>query len=79
VALAGRGEFDAALDQVRTAESLAPRSVDVQFVRGRVLKAAGRREESRQAFAQALRFARTIQPASQAYWVPAIEQELNQR
>ena len=42
VALANRGEFDAALAEARTAESLAPQSVDVQFVLGRVLKAAGR-------------------------------------
>jgi hypothetical protein len=44
-----------------------------------VLKAAGRSEESRQAFQNALRLARTIHPESQAYWVPIIDGELSQR
>ena len=79
VALASHGEFDAALTEARTAEALAPQSVDVQFVLGRVLKAAGRSEESRQAFQYALRLARTIHPESQAYWVPIIEGELSKR
>jgi hypothetical protein len=77
VALANHGEFDAALVEARTAESLAPQSVDVQFVLGRVLKAAGHTEESRQAFEKALRFAQTIHPESQAYWIPVITGELN--
>jgi hypothetical protein len=77
VALANHGEFDGALAEVYSAESLAPHSVDVQFVLGRVLKAAGQREQSRQAFANALHFATTIHPESQAYWVPIIEQELS--
>jgi tetratricopeptide (TPR) repeat protein len=79
VALASHGEFDAALTEARTAEALAPQSVDVQFVLGRVLKAAGRSEESRQAFQNALRLARTIHPESQGYWVPVIEGELSKR
>jgi hypothetical protein len=79
VALANRGEFDAALAEARTAESLAPGSVDVQFVLGRVLKAAGHGEESRKAFANAMRFARTIHPEFQAYWIPIIEEELGKR
>ena len=76
VALANRGDFDAALRQVHTAEQLAPQSVDVQFVRGRVLKAARRSEESRQAFAKALCFARTAHPEAQAYWIPIIQGEI---
>jgi hypothetical protein len=76
VALANRGELDAALAEAHAAESLAPQSVDVQFVLGRVLKAAGRGVESRQAFENALRFARTIHPESQAYWIPIIEGEM---
>jgi len=79
VALANHGEYDAALAEVRTAESLAPQSVDVQFVLGRVLKAAGRTEESRRTFENALRLARTIHPESQAYWIPVIKGELSQR
>jgi len=75
VALANRGELDAALVEARAAESLAPQSVDVQFVLGRVLKAAGHNEESRQAFENALRFARTIHPEAQSYWIPIIEGE----
>ncbi len=76
VALANRGELDAALAEAHAAESLAPQSVDVQFILGRVLKAAGRRVESRQAFENALRFAHTIHPESQAYWIPIIEGEI---
>jgi hypothetical protein len=37
VMLANRSEFDAALAEARTAESLAPQSVNVQFVLGRAL------------------------------------------
>ena len=70
LALVSRGENDAALTEAQAAESLAPRSVDVQFVLGRVLKAAGRSEESRQAFENALRLARTIHPEAQEYWIP---------
>ena len=76
VALANRGQFDAALAEAHSAEQLAPQSVDVQFVLGRVLKAAGRPRESQQAFANALRFARTVYPDWQAYWVPIIEGEM---
>jgi len=79
VGLANQGEFDAALAEAREAESLAPKSVDVQFVLGRVLKAAGHTEESRQAFANALHLARTIHPESQAYWIPIIAGELGKR
>jgi hypothetical protein len=76
VSLANQGKFDAALTEAHTAESLAPQSVDVQFVLGRVLKAAGHNEESRRALGNALRLARTIHPESQAYWIPVIEGEL---
>jgi 4-amino-4-deoxy-L-arabinose transferase-like glycosyltransferase len=78
VALSNQGDIGAALAEARTAESLAPQSVDVQFVLGRVLKAAGNTEESRQAFANALHLARTIHPEFQAYWIPIIEGELGQ-
>lgn len=76
VALANRGDLEAALTEARTAESLAPQSVDVQFVLGRVLRAAGHTEESRQAFEKALHLAQTIQPESQAFWIPVVEGEL---
>jgi 4-amino-4-deoxy-L-arabinose transferase-like glycosyltransferase len=76
VSLANQGKFDAALSEAHTAESLAPQSVDVQFVLGRVLKAAGHNEESRRDLENALRLARTIHPESQAYWIPVIEGEL---
>ena len=79
VALANRGELDAALTEAREAESLAPHSVDVQFVLGRVLKAAGHNEESQQAFTNALRFAQTIHPEWQAYWIPVIGREMSQQ
>lgn len=79
VALANNGKLDAAIARVRAAESLAPRSVDVQFVLGRVLRAAGHEEESRQAFQNALHFARTIEPEWQAYWIPIIQGEINDR
>lgn len=79
VSLANHGELDSALAEAREAESIAPNSVDVQFVLGRVLKAAGHAEESRQAFSKALRLARGIYPGWQTYWVPVIERELEQR
>jgi len=79
VALANQGQFDAALAEVRGAEALAPQSVDVQFVLGRVLKAAGHSEESRQALENALHLARTIHPESQAYWIPIIEAEMDKK
>ena len=75
-ALADRGEYDAALAEVHTAEALAPQSVDVEFVRGRVLKAAGRNQEARRAFEKALNLALTIHPESQTYWIPVIQGEL---
>jgi 4-amino-4-deoxy-L-arabinose transferase-like glycosyltransferase len=76
VALANHGELDAAVAEVRAAESLAPHSVDVQFVLGRVLRAAAHSAESREAFANALNLARTIHPEWQTYWVPIIEGEM---
>ncbi len=79
VDLAKHGELDAALAKAHEAEALAPNSVDVQFVTGRVLKALGRQAESQQAFANALRFALTIHPEAQTYWVPIIEQEMRNR
>jgi len=78
-ALANRGEFDTALAEARMAESLAPQSVDVQFVLGRALKAAGHSEESRQTFANALRLASTIHPESQTFWIPVIAREMGQQ
>jgi tetratricopeptide (TPR) repeat protein len=77
MALEGQGQFDAAIAEAREAESLAPQSVDVQFLLGRVFKAAGRNAEARQAFENALRFAVTIHPELQSYWIPMIGRELN--
>ena len=79
VALARQGDYEGALAGARAAEVLAPRSVDVQFVLGRVLKAVGREEESSRAFENALHLARTVHPASQEYWVSIIEQEMGRR
>jgi Flp pilus assembly protein TadD len=79
VALANRGEFAAAVVEARAAERLAPQSVDVQFVLGRALNAAGRQDDSRQVFEKALRFARTIHPEAQSYWIPVIETEMERR
>jgi tetratricopeptide (TPR) repeat protein len=76
VGLAKRGEFDAALAKAQSAEALAPQSVDVQFVKGRVLRALGRNAEAQQAFEIALRFALTIHPEAQGFWVPVIEKEM---
>ena len=78
-ALANRGEFDAALAEARTAESLAPQSVNVQVVLGQALKAAGHSEESRQTFETALRLAQTVHPEAQAFWIPVIEGELGNK
>jgi tetratricopeptide (TPR) repeat protein len=74
--LAKHGEFDAALAKAQAAEALAPQSVDVQFVKGRVLRALGRNAEAQQAFENALRFALTIHPEAQSFWVPVVEKEL---
>ena len=74
-----QGNFAAALDEARRAESLAPGSVDVQFVLGRALNAAGHHEESRQAFQNALHLARTVHAESQSFWIPIIEGELGKR
>jgi Flp pilus assembly protein TadD len=76
VNLAKHGELDAALAKAHEAEALAPNSVDVQFVKGRVLRALGRNGEAHQAFENALRFALTIHPEAQSFWVPVIEKEM---
>ena len=76
VGLAKHGEFEAALAKTQAAEALAPHSVDVQFVKGRVLRALGRNAEAQQAFENALRFALTIHPEAQSFWVPVIEREI---
>ncbi len=76
MALSGRGEFNSALAELHAAENLAPQSVDVQFALGRVFKAAGRAEDSRQAFENALRLATTVHPESQLDWIPLIRSEL---
>jgi tetratricopeptide (TPR) repeat protein len=78
-ALANRGQFNAALAEARTAESLAPQSVNVQVVLGQALKAAGHSEESRQAFETALRLAQTVHPEAQTFWIPVIEGELDNK
>jgi hypothetical protein len=75
-ALMNRGDFDAALAEALTAASLAPQSVNVQFVLGRALKATGHNQESRQVFENALRLALTIHPESQTYWIPVLMGEL---
>jgi len=77
--LANHGKIDAAVAEAQTAETLAPQSVDVQVVLGRLLQAQGRNPESQQAFQNALRFALTIHPEAQDYWVPIIENELRNR
>ncbi len=76
LALSDRGEFDSALAELHAAEALAPQSVDVQFALGRVFKAAGRADDARQAFQNALRLATTIHPESQPDWIPIIRSEL---
>jgi tetratricopeptide (TPR) repeat protein len=74
--LVSQGNFDAAVAEARAAESLAPASVDMQFLLGRALKAAGRRDEARQAFEMARHLASTIHPESQSIWIPLIDQQL---
>jgi len=76
VALGNQGNFDGAMAEAHEAEPLAPNSVDVQFVIGQLLKAAGRTAEARQTFAQALHLAQTIYPTWQAYWIPILTNEL---
>jgi hypothetical protein len=76
VGLANHGEFEAALAEVHAAEALAPHSVDVQFVKGRVLRALGRTAEAHEAFENAMRFALTIHPEAQTFWIPVIEKEM---
>lgn len=79
VALANHGEIESAVTEARAAEALAPNSVDVNFVLGRVLKAAGQEEAAQQAFQKALHLAQTIHPEAQSYWIPVIEQEMAPR
>src|SRR5579862_8704471 len=76
VDLAQHGQYDAAMEKAHEAEALAPQSVDVQFVMGRVLRAMGRNSEAQLAFENALRFALSIHPEAQTYWVPIIQQEM---
>lgn len=76
VELANHGDYSGALARADAAEALAPQSVDVQFVRGRLLNIMGRKDEARQAFEKALNFALTIHPEAQTYWVPIVENEL---
>lgn len=76
VELANHGDYAAALLRADTAEAMAPQSVDVQFVRGRLLKIMGRDAEAQQAFEKALHFAVTIHPEAQSYWVPILEKEM---
>jgi tetratricopeptide (TPR) repeat protein len=74
--LAHSQNYDAALEEARSAEALAPQSVDVQFSLGQVLRLMGRNEEARQAFQTALLLAQTNHPEAQSYWVPLIKGEL---
>ena len=76
VDLARHGQLDAALEKAHTAEALAPQSVDVYFVTGRILKAMGRSVEAQQALAKALRLTQTIHPEAQTNWVPIIQNEM---
>ncbi len=76
VDLAKRGQLDAALATAQAAESLAPNSVDIHFVMGRVLRAMGRNAEAQESFARALHLAMTFHPEVQAYWVPIIQKEI---
>jgi tetratricopeptide (TPR) repeat protein len=74
--LVSQGNFDAAVAEARAAESLAPQSVDMQFLLGRALKAAGRPDEARQVFEMARHLASTVHPESQSNWTPLIDQQL---
>ena len=79
VELSNHGEFEAALAKAHTAEALAPQCVDVQYVRGLALRAAGREDESRQALEKALHLAVTIHPEAQEFWVPILAAELSRK
>jgi Dolichyl-phosphate-mannose-protein mannosyltransferase len=66
----------AALPEAQGAFRLAPEAVVPNVVLGDVLTALGRSDEARPHYEKALQSARTVQPAFQQGWVPAIEEKL---
>jgi 4-amino-4-deoxy-L-arabinose transferase-like glycosyltransferase len=69
-------QTDAAVSEAHLAVELAPHSASVNATLGRVLDAAGRRDEARPYYEKALMLAQTVEPAFQAGLVPALETRL---
>jgi thioredoxin-like negative regulator of GroEL len=73
VGLLRQHRFAEAAALAQTAAQQAPDSADVNFVLGQALFASGHAAEGRQAMANALRLAQTIQPEYQKYIVSMVE------
>jgi len=74
--LLAEGRTEEALTEAQTAVDLMPRSASAQAVLGKALEAAGRKEEARAAYAQALTMAKTVQPEFQTELAEAMEKKL---
>jgi hypothetical protein len=73
------GRPDVALEDARLAVALAPAAVKPNVVLGDALVALGRVEDARPVYESALRFARTIEPEFQGFWVGVLEGKLAAR
>jgi 4-amino-4-deoxy-L-arabinose transferase-like glycosyltransferase len=72
-ALLGQHKMAEAIAESQSAVKLAPDSAEVQAVLGQVLMAAGRKTESQEAFATAIRLARATHPDFQAQLIRYLE------
>ncbi len=70
------GALQAAMQQARSAETLAPASVQVQLALGDVLAASGSREEALEHYRVALHLAETVRPELQADLLPHIKADI---
>ena len=71
-------QTDAALSEAQSAVTLAPESVDARETLGDALTAAGRKEDARAEYEQALQLAKTIEPEFQVRSLSRIEQKLTE-
>ncbi len=77
--LAERQELDQALAEARVAVALAPRSVSAHNAFGYTLTQAKQTAAARRAYQTALSLAQTVYPEYQTYWIPFLQNALNNR
>ena len=70
------GKLPDALSEAQQAVALGPDSVKTNSTLGDILRAMGRTDEAHQAYQEALRLAKTVEPEFQVGWIDGLERKL---